>query len=292
MSILIDSKTGVIVQGITGHHGAFHSARMIEYGSDVVAGVTPGRGGEKVEAAGGSVPVYDSVAKALSRHEADYSIIFVPAAHAIDAAMEALDSNLNIVLITEMMPVLDVLKIMWVAEKKHLVVIGPNCPGLISPGECKIGIMPAHFFKKGKVGVVSRSGTLTYEIVMQLSGVGIGQSSVVGVGGDMITGLNMVDCIKLFNKDPATEAIVVIGEIGGDAEEKLADYLKNNNISKPLVAYVSGKTAPKEKRMGHAGAIIYGKSGTYESKVGALKNAGVQVAELPVDVPKLISKLL
>ncbi len=280
------------MQGITGHHGSFHAARMIDYGTDVAAGVTPGKGGEIVEAAGRSVPVYGSVEEALEKHSADYSIIFVPAAYALDAAMEALESNLNIVIITEMMPVHDVMKITKEAQKRQLIVIGPNCPGLISPGDCKIGIMPAEFFKKGKVGVVSRSGTLTYEIVMQLSDAGIGQSSVIGVGGDMITGLNMVDCIKLFNEDPATDAIIVIGEIGGDAEEKLAEYLEMNKIIKPLVAYVAGKTAPKEKRMGHAGAIIYGKSGTYYSKVNALKNAGVKLAELPGDVPKLISKLL
>lgn len=280
------------MQGVTGHHGSFHTARMLEYGTNVVAGVTPGKGGEVVKAAGRDVPVFDSVAEALKKYMADYSIIFVPAAHALSAAMEAVESNLNIVIITEMMPVNDVIKIMKEAEKRRLIVIGPNCPGIISPGECKIGIMPAGFFKKGKVGVASRSGTLTYEIVMQLSTAGIGQSTVIGVGGDMITGLNMVDSIKLLNEDPDTEAIVVIGEIGGDAEEKLAEYLIDNKSDKPIVAYIAGKTAPKEKRMGHAGAIIYGKSGTYENKVSALKKSGVELAELPGDISKLILKLL
>ncbi len=292
MSILIDSKTRVIVQGITGHHGSFHAGSMVDYGTNVVAGVTPGKGGEFVKAGEKKIPIYDTVRGALKQHEAKYSIIFVPAEHALDAAMEAIESNLNIVLITEMMPVHDVIKIVQEASKRKLVVIGPNCPGIISPGKCKIGIMPADFFMKGKTGIVSRSGTLTYEIVMELSGAGMGQSTVVGIGGDMITGMNMVDCVSLLNEDPETEAIVIIGEIGGDAEERLAEYVIKNKQDKAIVAYIAGKTAPKEKRMGHAGAIIYGKSGTYETKVEALKKAGIIIAELPGDVPKEISKLL
>jgi succinyl-CoA synthetase alpha subunit len=296
MAILIDKNTRVIVQGVTGHHGLFHAGLMVEYGTKIVAGVTPGKGGTTVEADGGAaggkkIPVFDSVAEALEFSAADYSIIFVPAAHALEAAEEALGSNLNLVIITEHMPVRDTMLIMKKAAEKNLIVIGPNCPGIITPEECKIGIMPVNIFKKGKIGVISRSGTLTYEIVQQLTLSGLGQSTVVGIGGDSLTGFGFNEALESFENDPETAAIVLIGEIGGDAEERAALLMKSH-IKKPAIAYIAGRTAPSGKTMGHAGAIISGKSGTYASKISALKNVGVKIAELPWDVPRLVLESL
>jgi len=283
MAILIDSKTRVIVQGITGHHGSFHTDLMKKYGTNIVAGVTPGKGGENV----GGVPVFNTVAEAP---EADFSILFVPATAALDAAIESLQQNLNLVIITEHIPVLDAIKISNEAKKRNLIVIGPNCPGIITPGESKVGILPGEFFKKGPVGILSRSGTLTYEISKKLTDADLGQSTIVGIGGDLINGFNFNEGLRKFEEDEDTEVIVLIGEIGGDAEEKAADYI--GNITKPVVAYIAGKTAPAGKTMGHAGAIISGESGTFESKVAALKSAGVQVATLPSEVPGLVKKCL
>lgn len=276
MTILIGKNTKLIVQGITGQQGSFHAELMKEYGSKIVAGVTPGKAGQSVE----GIPVYDSVADALKEHKADFSAVFVPAKFAKSAAFEALDNGLNIVVITEGIPVHDEIEIFKKSQEKNLVFIGPNCPGIISPGECKIGIMPGHIFKKGNIGVVSRSGTLTYEIINELTKNDLGQSTAVGIGGDPINGLNFIDALELFEKDSETEKIVLIGEIGGDAEEKAAEFIKEN-VSKKVVAYIAGRTAPPGKRMGHAGAVISGKTGTAELKIKALEKAGVRVAELP-----------
>jgi succinyl-CoA synthetase alpha subunit len=291
MAILIDKNTRVIVQGITGRHGMFHAKLMAEYGTNIVAGVTPGKGGEYVSAGGNNIPVFNSVPDALKNSAAEYSIIFVPAVNALNAAEEALDNNLNLVIITEHIPVRDTMIIMQKAAKNNLIVIGPNCPGIITPEECKIGIMPGNIFKKGNVGVVSRSGTLTYEIVQQLTLSGLGQSTVVGIGGDSVTGFGFNEALESFDNDPLTSAVVLIGEIGGDAEERAALLLKTH-IKKPVIAYIAGKVAPPGKTMGHAGAIISGKSGTYESKIKTLKNAGAKIAELPWDVPRLVLKCL
>jgi succinyl-CoA synthetase alpha subunit len=283
MSILINSETKVIVQGITGHHGSFHTERMLKYGTKVIAGVTPGKGGQRVH----GLTVFESVKQAQEQENADFSIIFVPAAFALDAAMESLSENLNLVLITEGIPVFDAMKISLEARKRDLIVIGPNCPGIITPGECKIGIMPGQFFKKGKVGVLSRSGTLTYQISKNLLDAGMGQSTVIGIGGDMVNGFGFIEGLERMEKDPETEVIVLIGEIGGDAEERAAEYIMEN-VTKPVVAYIAGRTAPEGKTMGHAGAIISGGTGTFNTKIEALKNAGVKVAELPSEVAGLI----
>jgi len=280
MAVLINRDTKVIVQGITGLHGAFHTKLMKEYGTQIVGGVTPGKAGEKVE----GIKVYDHIKDVFEFQNADWSIIFVPANHAFDAVNESLDNNLHCVVVTEGMPIHDSLKLSYKAKEKGLYVIGPNCPGIISPGESKIGIMPGNIFKKGRIGVVSRSGTLTYEVVNLISQGGFGQSTVIGIGGDPINGLNFIEALTLFEKDENTEKIVLIGEIGGDLEEKAAGFIKNN-VSKEVVAYVVGKTAPKEKTMGHAGAIILGETGTFESKVKAFEDAGVKVASLPSEVP-------
>lgn len=282
MPILINKKTRVIVQGITGHHGSFHAGRMVEYGTDIVAGVTPGKGGETIECAGKKIPVYNSVEDALKITPADYSIIFVPASHAKEASIEALNSGLNIVIISEHIPVHEVMEISTLAKKKSLIMIGPNCPGLITPGECKIGIMTGEIFTPGKTGILSRSGTLTYEVVKNLTDNGIGQSTVLGTGGDMIKGFDFIDGLKLLNEDNGTENIFLIGEIGGDDEERAALYIKEN-IQKPVYAYIAGKTAPEGKTMGHAGAIITGSAGTYKSKIKMLKEAGVNIITLPYE---------
>jgi len=285
MSILIDEKTRFIVQNITGNQGSFHTKLMKEYGTKIVAGVTPGKKGQSVE----GVPVFDTVKEALAYAKADFSLVFVPARFAKDAALESLNNGLNLVIITEHIPVHDTLEIMSVAKKKGLVVVGPNCPGLISPGKSKAGIMPDHIFKKGKIGMVSRSGTLTYEIVNELSENGFGQSTVVGMGGDPIIGVDFIGCLKLFEKDKETSAVVLIGEIGGNMEEKTAEFLKKG-YPKPVVAYIAGRTAPEGKRMGHAGAIIQGKAGTAQSKVEAFEAAGVKVAKLPSQIIRLLKK--
>jgi succinyl-CoA synthetase alpha subunit len=283
MSIIIDKNTKVIVQGITGQQGSFHTKLMLDYGTNVVAGVTPGKAGQKVH----GIPVYNSVKDALDKHEADFSVLFVPARFAKDAAIEALSNNLGVVFITENTPIHDTLLVVRAANKNKKRLIGPNCPGVITPGEAKLGIMPNHIFKKGDVGVVSRSGTLTYEIINELSRNDIGQSTVIGIGGDAVIGTNFIDALKLFENDKDTKKIVLIGEIGGDQEEKAAEFI-SKNVTKKVVAYIAGLTAPEGKRMGHAGAIISGDSGTAESKIKAFEKAGVKVAKLPSEVRGLL----
>jgi succinyl-CoA synthetase alpha subunit len=291
MSILIDSKTRVIVQGITGEQGSFHAKRMCADGTQIVAGVTPGKGGHHLKCGAKRIPVYDTIAEAVKRHPADFSISFVPAPHALFAATDALACALDTVIITEHIPVRDAMTIVHEARRLGRTVIGPNCPGIITPGGCKIGIMQASIFKPGRVGILSRSGTLTYEIVNELSKADIGQSTVIGIGGDPVVGMNFIEGLELFEKDSGTDAIVIIGEIGGDSEERAAEYIKKH-ISKKVVAYIAGKTAPRGKTMGHAGAIVSGTSGAYESKLNALKKAGVPVAHLPWEVPSLLQNRL
>jgi succinyl-CoA synthetase alpha subunit len=289
LGILIDHKTKAIVQGITGSQGEFHTKLMLDYGTKIVAGVTPGKGGLTVH----KVPVYDSVEEALEKHEADASIIFVPAAFAADAALEALENGLKIiVIITEHIPIKDAIHLMAIAKLKNATIIGPNTPGIITPSECKLGIMPTHVFKKGAIGIASRSGTLTYEIAAGLTSKCLGQSTCVGLGGDPVTGLNFIEALEMFEHDEQTKAVVLIGEIGGNLEELAANYIVEESYSKPVVAFVAGRTAPTGKRMGHAGAIIMGKAGTAESKIEAFKAAGVEVAEKPGDVAKILSKKL
>jgi succinyl-CoA synthetase alpha subunit len=285
MAILVGKHTEAIVQNITGTQGTFHSQLMLQYGTKIVAGVTPGRGGSEVN----GVPVFDAVEEAVERFHANASIIFVPAPFAKDAVLEAIAAGLNpVVVITEGIPVKDEIQIMEIAKLKRTTVIGPNTPGIITPSECKLGIMPSHIFKQGKVGLVSRSGTLTYEIAASLTAAGLGQSTCLGVGGDPVVGLSFVDVLEMFRKDPDTEAVAMIGEIGGNAEEMVANYIKDTNYPKPVAAYVAGRAAPAGKRMGHAGAIILGKSGTAETKIEALKDAGVRVALKPGEIAKLL----
>ena len=285
MVILIGKNTTAIVQGITGSQGSYHTKLMIEYGTKIVAGVTPGKGGTEVH----GIPVFDTVEEATSRFNANASIIFVPAPSAKDATLENIAAGFNpVVVITEGLPVKDEIQIMEVARLKGTTIIGPNTPGIITPGECKLGIMPGHIFKQGKVGLVSRSGTLTYEIAASLTAAGLGQSTCLGVGGDPVVGLSFVDVLEMFRKDPGTEAIAMIGEIGGNAEEMAAEYIKNTKYPKPIAAYVAGRAAPPGKRMGHAGAIIMGRSGTAETKIEALKDAGVKLALKPGEIAKLL----
>ena len=285
MAVLLTKRARVLVQGITGHQGTFHTRGMLDFGTKVVAGVTPGKGGSSVE----GVPVYDSVREAVQRRRANASIVFVPAPFAKDAAVEAIQAGLKlIVVITERIPFHDCLELMPYARSRGCVVIGPNCPGIISPGHAKMGIMPNHIFGTGDVGVISRSGTLTYEIVNEITKAGFGQSTCIGIGGDPVVGTNMVEALALFQKDRATKRIVVVGEIGGTAEEETAEYVKKH-VSKPVVGYVAGRTAPPGKRMGHAGAIIQGTTGTAESKMRAFADAGVPVADYPADVPRLLA---
>jgi succinyl-CoA synthetase alpha subunit len=289
MGIIIDKNTKAIVQGITGTQGSFHTKLMLEYGTQIMAGVTPGKGGTTVH----GVPVYDTVKEALERHPANASIIFVPAPFAADAALEALENGIKtVVIITEHIPIKDAINVMAYAQQVGATIIGPNTPGIITPGECKLGIMPAHIFKSGSVGMVSRSGTLTYEIAAGLTKKQLGQSTCVGLGGDPIVGLNFIDVLKLFEKDQQTEAVTLIGEIGGNLEELAADYIAKEKYPKPVVAFIAGRSAPPGKRMGHAGAIIMGKAGTAESKIEAFKKAGVEVAEKPSDVAVRLEKLL
>jgi succinyl-CoA synthetase alpha subunit len=290
MGILVDENTRVIVQGITGKEGSFHTKLMLQYGTKVVAGVTPGKGGSTVE----GVPVYDTMAEAVKEHpEANTSIIFVPAKFASDAVYEAVDGGMKvIVVITEHIPVHDAMKFVNYAKEKGSVIIGPNCPGIITPGKTKVGIMPGHVFMPGPVGVMSRSGTLTYEISYFLTKAGLGQSTVIGVGGDPVTGLTFPEVIEMFERDPQTKAVVMIGEIGGDAEERVARMVKEGRIKKPVVAFVAGRTAPEGKRMGHAGAIIMLGTGAYKDKVAALEDAGIRVARTPYEVPKLVKEAL
>ena len=286
MAIIIDSSTKVVVQGITGGQGKFHTARIKEYGTNIVAGVTPGKSGTTIE----DIPVYDSFDEIPEKPTA--SIIFVPAPFAKDAALEAIEFGLNpVVVITEHIPIHDSLEMVHQAKKKDIVVVGPNTPGIITPGQCKMGVMPSHVFSAGNIGLISRSGTLTYEIVDDLTKAGLGQSTAVGLGGDPIVGLSFIDLLQKFEADPETKGIVMIGEIGGSAEEAAAEFIKDN-ISKPVVAYIAGRAAPKGKTMGHAGAIITGSSGTADSKIKALESAGVAVAMRPIDIPKLMKERL
>ena len=285
MAILVGRKTRAIVWGITGSQGQFHTQLMLEYGTKIVAGVTPGRGGHEVH----RVPVFDTAREALENVDADASIIFVPAPYAKDATLEAIAANLNpVVVITEGIPVKDEILIMEIAKQKGTTIIGPNTPGIITPAQCKLGIMPGHIFKPGKVGLVSRSGTLTYEIAASLTNAGLGQTTCLGVGGDPVVGMSFVVVFKMFRKDPATKAIAMIGEIGGNAEEMAAEYVKKTKYPKPIVAYIAGRGAPAGKRMGHAGAIITGKAGTAETKIEALRAAGVRIALKPGEIAKLI----
>lgn len=285
MSILVNSESKIIVQGITGRDGSFHTQQMLSYGSKIVAGVTPGKGGKEIF----GIPIFDTMNEAVKNTQANVSIIFVPERFAADSIVEAADSGINlIVCITEGIPVNQMLKISkYLSINTNTRLIGPNCPGLISPGQCKVGIMPAQIFKEGNVGIVSRSGTLTYEVVYNLTKAGFGESTCIGIGGDQIVGTSFIDVLSLFKDDPQTEKIVLIGEIGGDEEEKAAEYIKNN-ISKRVVAFIAGRNAPPEKRMGHAGAVILQGKGTAESKVKAFEEAGVKVADRPSDIPELL----
>jgi len=275
VSILVNKKTKLLVQGITGKEGQFHARACIDYGTRVVAGVTPGKGGQKMD----DVPVFNTVADAVKTAGANASMIFVPPPFAADAIMEAADAEVPlIVCITEGIPVMDMMRVKNYLKDKPVRLIGPNCPGIITPGECKIGIMPAAIHQPGKIGVVSRSGTLTYEAVHALTMTGLGQTTCIGIGGDPVNGTNFIDCLERFQADDATEGIVMIGEIGGDGEEKAADYIKAN-VTKPVVGFIAGLTAPPGRRMGHAGAIISGSSGTGQSKVAAMKANGIHVCE-------------
>jgi len=289
MSILVSRETKVLVQGITGGEGSFHAHQMLEYGSRVVAGVTPGRGGEKFE---DRVPVFNTVAGAVEATGADAAVIFVPAAFAADAVMESSAAGIGLVVcITEGIPVLDMVRVKRFLAGKKTRLIGPNCPGVITPGECKIGIMPGFIHKPGRVGVVSRSGTLTYEAVWQLTERGIGQSTCMGIGGDPVVGTTHLDALRLFNEDPDTEAVLMIGEIGGMAEEEAANYARES-MKKPVVAFIAGRTAPPGRRMGHAGAIISGGVGTAQSKIEYLRSAGVTVAESPAEIGAAVASVL
>jgi succinyl-CoA synthetase alpha subunit len=288
MSILVDKNTKVLVQGLTGKEGTFHAKACAAYGTKIVGGVTPGKGGTTHE----GFPVFNTVQEAVDKTGADASMIFVPPAFAADAVMEAADAEIElIVCITEGVPALDMLRVWNYLQDRRSRLIGPNCPGIISPGKCKIGIMPGHIHREGNVGIVSRSGTLTYEAVYQLSQLGIGQSTAIGIGGDPIIGTNFVDALELFNKDPQTEAIVMIGEIGGNAEETAAEYIKAH-VKKPVVSFIAGQTAPPGRRMGHAGAIISGGHGTAAEKVKALEGAGIRVAKTPAVIGELVAQAL
>jgi succinyl-CoA synthetase alpha subunit len=287
MSILADKSTRLLVQGITGREGAFHTLRMVEYGTQVVGGVTPGKGGQRVH----DVPVFDSVAGAVQGTGANASVIYVPARFCADAIYEAADAGLRlIVCITEGVPIIDMIQVKAYLERKQTRLVGPNCPGLITPGEAKVGIIPGDIVTPGPIGIVARSGTLTYEVMYALTMQGIGQSTCVGIGGDPVNGTSFVDCLEMFEADPATEQVVLIGEIGGTDEEMAAEYIKNC-VSKPVIAFVAGQTAPPGKRMGHAGAIIQGGTGTAVEKIAALEAAGVKVAEHPEQIAEIVAQL-
>ncbi len=290
MSILVDKNTRLLVQGITGREGGFHTSHMVAAGTNVVGGVTPGKGGEWFDPGNGSkgIPVYDSVKMAVEHTGANASVIFVPARFAADSIYEAIDADLPLVVcITEGIPVLDMIKVRAYIENKKTRLIGPNCPGLITPGQAKVGIIPASIVKSGNIGVVSKSGTLTYEVIYALTQRGIGQSTCVGIGGDPINGTNFIEVLHMFEEDPETDQVIMIGEIGGNAEEQAAAYIAQN-MTKKVTSFIAGRTAPPGRRMGHAGAIVEGKSGTAEGKVAALREAGVQVADHPDQIVDMI----
>jgi succinyl-CoA synthetase alpha subunit len=288
MSILINKNTRLIVQGITGREGEFHTRQMLEFGTKVVGGMTPGRGGEW--AVDGKVPVFDTVREAVETTGANVSIIYVPARFAADSILEAADAGMPLVVcITEGIPVQDMIRTRAYLDQKGTRLIGPNCPGLITPGECKVGIIPGHITMPGNIGIVSRSGTLTYEVVYALSARGMGQSTCVGIGGDPINGTSFMDVLEMFEEDPLTDLVVMIGEIGGNDEEKAAEFI-STQMSKPVVSFIAGRTAPPGKRMGHAGAIIEGGAGTADGKIKALESVGVRVAQHPEEIPQLVAE--
>jgi succinyl-CoA synthetase alpha subunit len=288
MSVLVDKNTRLVVQGITGKEGTFHTKQMVEYGTNVVGGVTPGKGGTTHE----GIPVFNTVADAVTEAGANAAVIYVPPPFAADAIMEAADAGIPVVVcITEGIPTLDMVKVREYLRDKSTRLIGPNCPGIISPGKCKIGIMPGHIHREGRIGVVSRSGTLTYEAVGQLTALGLGQSSAIGIGGDPIVGTTHVDALRLFQADTETDGIVMIGEIGGTAEEDAATFAREN-VTKPIVAFIAGQTAPPGRRMGHAGAIIAGGKGTAEEKMKALSDAGIHVVRSPADIGSAMKEAL
>ncbi len=288
MSILINKETRVICQGITGSQGSFHSEQCLAYGTKMVGGVTPGKGGTQHL----NLPVFNTVYEAKEKSGCNVSMVFVPPAFAADSIMEAVDADLDLVIcITEGIPVLDMVRVKRFMEGKRTRLIGPNCPGVITPGECKIGIMPGHIHKPGRIGVLSRSGTLTYEAVWQLSSLGLGQSSCVGIGGDPVNGTNFIDVLKLFNADPGTEGVIMIGEIGGSAEEEAAEYIKKE-FKKPVAAFIAGASAPAGKRMGHAGAIVSGGKGTAEAKFAALESAGCKISRSPAEMGVILKSML